>query len=247
MHKCKSLLAVLIIGWSTALSACSNGSNSGCQENLHRAAQLIKQESFGADLDRQERTTFRKRMAGILEGCETSDAVYEIPNMGDLDLNHMYVITNDLEVLEERLNISRLDPEHYTSGRDPLLHWASLWADAATVKYLISIGFDPEGGEDLEGDPPLFHAASHIYDDPSIIVTLIDAGADPEMRGRADGNLLATALISDNSRIAIALIEYGLCPEEEAIGGQSGIELALEYGLEDVVSKMKRRASEVCK
>jgi len=228
-------------------SACDGKISGSCENELSKAAQLTKEMILnGIDEPYEERKKLIENIQGEIDGCELSDAVIELHMMEDLDLNHMYLITKDLNALKKREKHSLLSPKDYQEGRDPLLHWASLWSDRDSVEYLISIGFDPDRAEISRMEPPVFHAADHIFDDPGPIGALIDAGADLDVSGRGDIGILAAAVISGNVQVATALLDYGMCPKEKDADGKTSMDLALEQGLDELAEKMQQAAAENC-
>jgi hypothetical protein len=90
------------------------------------------------------------------------------------------------------------------------LDTAVAWGDAASVQQMLRNGANPNGVDDDHGMPHLLYAAaSHRPEREQIIRALLEAGADPNLRG----NFGRTPLHAAASAEAVnALLEYGADP-----------------------------------
>jgi len=180
--------------------------------------------------------------------------------MADLTFNHMYVLLGDVDVLVERHEASLLNPDlyaedkqpllHWAAGaedKQPLLHWAAGWGEKQIVEYLINIGFDVNGGEAEEIEPPIFHAAQNAFDDPSVARLLLTEGAGSNSSGIEGRDVLQAAVISGNESIAMFFLEeVGKCPVLEDATGTNAYDTARQKGLDRLVEKFEEYIPENC-
>lgn len=93
-----------------------------------------------------------------------------------------------------------------------LLHFAAASSYPESVSYFLEKGLDLES-KNLEGSTPLGIAAAYC-DNPQVLQTLIDAGADIHTINNAGENLLITAARNPNPEITKFVLKLGFDIED---------------------------------
>jgi len=227
-------------------AACTDASERKCEQKLIEASNVLT-EHMGSSVDDGLVNQMRLDIRNKVSGCEGASSVFEVPIMADLTFNHMYVLLGDVDVLVERHEASLLNPDLYAEDKQPLLHWAAGWGEKQIVEYLINIGFDVNGGEAEEIEPPIFHAAQNAFDDPSVARLLLTEGAGSNSSGIEGRDVLQAAVISGNESIAMFFLEeVGKCPVLEDATGTNAYDTARQKGLDRLVEKFEEYIPENC-
>jgi ankyrin repeat protein len=122
-----------------------------------------------------------------------------------------------LEKLKQRLSEDPLLVHARTEDGETLLHLAAFRGAEAAVRVLLEFGADPNAQTPYKVTP-LFKASISIY--YSVLLLLLDSGADPHINARQDYNLLLATLNSGS----------GPYPDHQATADRV-VEILLERGV----------------